>query len=168
MKKARGDYGHAVRFGSKLLLFRTFVCYFLPAAGLFTRFQLKGMQEPHPGSVARAPGVQSRASWLVFKRSRSMEPSRHRPCSRRSPAESAVFVFLKNVRTSKFLVCMDTYRYQLCSPSCQVDSLNPGRPLCVLPGTSVCVFPFSCALFFTFICYCLVPFVISQPSSSQT
>ena len=41
----------------------------------FSRFLLRGTQErtlrrtlgPRPGSVARALGVQSRASWLVFK-----------------------------------------------------------------------------------------------------
>ena len=49
----------------------------------FSRFLLRGTQErtlrrtlgPRPGSVARALGVQSRASWLFFNGLRSASPS---------------------------------------------------------------------------------------------
>ena len=57
---------------------------FTPAVGLFSPFRLRGMQVgcvytgrkfgAWPGSVARALGVQSRASWFCFTGSLAAEP----------------------------------------------------------------------------------------------
>ena len=91
-------------------LFCTLPCISLPAAGVFSALgcgarrgpacTLQSKIGPRPGSVARALGVQSCASWLCFTGLLSATPRRRAAADHGNPSFSAILLWCCSITPS--------------------------------------------------------------------